>query len=156
LSSLPVLQKPKHDFSQGPPCDLCTALCCKYFAMQIDKPTSPTDFDQIRWYLVHQDVLVWVQDGDWYLEVRNRCRHLTPDNRCGIYETRPDVCRDYPDPEDMSCEYESENLKYDLFFDAAEPFQEWAEREMKKRKKRKAKRKAARMKKKGKKQERKK
>lgn len=24
-----------------------------------------------------------------------RCPHLTPDNRCGIYEDRPKVCRDY-------------------------------------------------------------
>jgi len=26
-----------------------------------------------------------------------RCRHLQDDNRCGIYETRPQFCRDYPD-----------------------------------------------------------
>ena len=24
-----------------------------------------------------------------------RCPYLTPDNRCSIYETRPDVCRNY-------------------------------------------------------------
>jgi Fe-S-cluster containining protein len=140
----------KHDFAKGPPCELCTALCCKYFALQIDKPATPSDYDQIRWYLVHQDVLVWVQDDDWYLEVRNRCKHLLPDNRCDIYDTRPDVCRDYPDPADMSCEYETENLKYDLFFDNAELFQTWVDKQLKKRDKRLAKRRAKRKKKKNK------
>ena len=24
-----------------------------------------------------------------------RCPHLTPDNLCGLYETRPKICRDY-------------------------------------------------------------
>jgi Fe-S-cluster containining protein len=26
-----------------------------------------------------------------------RCRYLLPDNRCGVYEDRPQFCRDYPE-----------------------------------------------------------
>ncbi|MBD3869223.1 MAG: YkgJ family cysteine cluster protein [Acidobacteria bacterium] len=129
-----------------PPCDLCTALCCKYFALEIDKPTRPEEFDQIRWYLVHQDVVIWVQEGEWYLEVRNRCKHLLPDNRCGIYDTRPDVCRDYGDPEDGPCEFYADTLKFDLYFDSAEAFEPYMAKQLKKRKKRLAKRRAGRKK----------
>lgn len=31
--------------------------------------------------------------------MRFHCSNLTKDNRCGIYATRPDMCRDYPQPE---------------------------------------------------------
>ena len=27
--------------------------------------------------------------------IGERCPHLLPDNRCGVYEDRPKVCRDY-------------------------------------------------------------
>ena len=28
--------------------------------------------------------------------LRFHCRNLGPDNRCQIYATRPEICRDYP------------------------------------------------------------
>ncbi len=30
--------------------------------------------------------------------LRFSCRNLTTEHRCGIYETRPDMCRTYPEP----------------------------------------------------------
>ncbi|MBI4568007.1 MAG: YkgJ family cysteine cluster protein [Planctomycetes bacterium] len=30
--------------------------------------------------------------------LRFGCRHLTAENRCGIYESRPPLCREYPNP----------------------------------------------------------
>ena len=143
-NALNVRKEP--DPSTDPPCDLCTALCCKYFALEIDKPTKPRELDQIRWYLVHQDVVIWVQDGDWYLEVRNRCKHLLPDNRCEIYNTRPDVCREYGDPDDGPCEYYGDTLQFDLYFDSAEAFEPYRLKQLKKREKRLAKRRAKRKK----------
>jgi Fe-S-cluster containining protein len=83
----------KFDPTAGPPCHDCSAKCCKYFALQIDKPTTPREHDNIRWYLMHEHIAVWVQDGDWYLEIRTPCRHLQADNSCGIYHTRPQICR---------------------------------------------------------------
>jgi Fe-S-cluster containining protein len=110
----------------GPPCHLCTARCCKYFALQIDTPTTREEYDHIRWYLMHEGIAVWKDDGDWYLEIRTVCRHLQPDNSCGIYETRPRICRDYGSA-DEPCEYFTGHLKYDLYFDSDEKFAEWAE-----------------------------
>ena len=134
----------KFDPKAGPPCHDCSAKCCKYFALQIDKPTKPKDHDHIRWYLVHEHIVVWMQDGDWSLEVRTPCRHLLSDNRCGVYHTRPQICREYgwPDadnPEDP-CEYFTGNDGYDLFFDSAEAFDAWSKGELARREARLAKR----------------
>ena len=125
------------DPAQGPPCHLCSALCCKYFALEIDKPTTPQEHDEIRWYLLHQNVLVWVSEGDWYLEVQNVCRHLQPDRSCGIYETRPQICRDYGMPEiEGPCEFFTQGVEYDLFFDTAEKFEAWSREELARRERR--------------------
>jgi Fe-S-cluster containining protein len=31
--------------------------------------------------------------GEDFALADGRCRHLQPDNRCGIYESRPEICR---------------------------------------------------------------
>lgn len=146
---MPLVQigAPTFDPAAGPPCHDCTAKCCKYFALEIDAPTTPKDHDNIRWYLLHEHVVVWVQDGDWYLEVRTPCRHLQADNSCGIYHTRPQICRDYgwPDEDnpDEPCEYFTGDDGYDLFFESAAAFDVWSKIELDKRNKRLATRRAA-------------
>jgi Fe-S-cluster containining protein len=120
--------KPEPRPEDGGPCHLCTASCCRYFALEIDKPASKRDYDHIRWYLMHEGVVVWVQDDDWYLEVRTTCRHLRHDNTCGIYETRPQICRDYGLPGDDPCEYFTQDLEYDLFFANDAEFDAWLAR----------------------------
>ena len=76
-------------------CEHCTAKCCRYFALPIETPTSWGDFEYIRWYLLHEYASIFTEDGDWYLLVQTKCKHLGDDNLCGIYETRPQICRDY-------------------------------------------------------------
>lgn len=125
----------------GPPCHLCSALCCKYFAIEIDRPTTPRDHDEIRWFLMHENVVVWMQEGDWYVEVRNVCRNLRADNTCGIYETRPQICRDYGLPDvEGPCEYFSRDADYDLMFESVERFESWSKVELAKRERRLARR----------------
>lgn len=122
---LPVLNRPRRE--ELPPgsllCEHCTAKCCRYFALPIDTPTSWKDFEFIRWYVAHEDVSVFVEDGSWYLMVHRECRHLEPDNRCGIYDTRPGICRDYTTD---SCEYEDEYV-YEKIFETDEQVWEYAE-----------------------------
>lgn len=134
-SPLPTLPIARPDPKDGPPCHLCTGRCCGYFALQIDAPVTPRDHDQIRWFLLHLGVNVWAQDGDWYLEVRNPCRHLEPGGRCGIYDTRPQICRDYgmPDGPDSPCEYFTDDGTFDLYFDSAEAFAAWSAVELERR-----------------------
>ena len=122
---MPVItQMPKDQLPKGEVlCKYCTAKCCQYFALQIDPPETRADFDFIRWYMIHGDVSVFVEDGVWYLMVHNRCDHLQDDNMCGIYETRPQICRDYSTD---NCEYDDDAC-YDKLFETPEQMWEYAE-----------------------------
>lgn len=104
-------------------CDHCTAKCCRYFALPIEKPTTRQDFDYVRWYLLHEGATIFTEDGDWYLLVYAKCRHLQDDHRCGIYTTRPQICRDYSTD---NCEYEDDWV-YDRYFETPEQVEEYAE-----------------------------
>lgn len=104
-------------------CDHCPAKCCNYLAAPIDTPETQQDFDYIRWYLLHHNATVFVEDGSWYLLVYSQCRHLRPDNRCGIYETRPQICRDYSTD---NCEYEDDWV-YEKYFETPEQVEEYME-----------------------------
>jgi hypothetical protein len=83
-------------------CLSCGAKCCNYFALPIDEPEDRQDFDDIRWYLLHKGVSVFVEDGDWYIQINNRCSALTREGLCHIYEDRPRICCKY---KDADCEY---------------------------------------------------
>ena len=97
-------------------CDYCTAKCCRYFALPIDNPEDRRDWDFIRWYLLHDRASVFFEDDNWYLLVHTTCKHLQDDNRCGIYETRPQICREYTTD---VCEYE-EDWTYERFLETPE------------------------------------
>jgi Fe-S-cluster containining protein len=100
----------KRKFTSDNPCRKCDALCCRYVALPIDKPKTPGDFNDIRWYLLHENVEVFVEEGDWYVEFKARCKALGPDRLCKVYETRPRICRQY---KTGSCEYYGENADDD-------------------------------------------
>lgn len=95
-------------------CEKCTGLCCRYIALPIDTPDTREDFDNIRWYLCHEDISVFVEDGDWYINIKNKCKHLCEEsNRCNIYPQRPTICRKH---EAKGCEFDSDEYGYDLHF----------------------------------------
>jgi Fe-S-cluster containining protein len=94
-------------------CEHCTAVCCRYIALPLDKPTSAEDFDDIRWYLAHENVTVFVDKGQWYISFATPCRYLGQDLRCGIYQKRPRICRGY---RTGNCDYHGGEYRYDLFF----------------------------------------
>jgi len=94
-------------------CEHCMAACCRYIALPLDKPTTARDYDDIRWYLMHHGICVFVEEGDWYVQFQTRCKNLGADNRCGIYESRPEICRDY---EPGECDYAGGTYGYDNLF----------------------------------------
>lgn len=103
-------------------CEHCVALCCRYIALPIDTPQKRSDFDDIRWYLLHEGVSVFIEDGDWYICITTTCRHLQPDRRCGIYETRPRICRDYSTE---GCDYHSGDYGWEQHFTCSEHLDEY-------------------------------
>jgi Fe-S-cluster containining protein len=105
-------------------CDQCSALCCRYFVLEIDTPQTRRQYDDIRWYLVHQNVFVFIEKRKWYLGVYSRCKHLQADNRCGIYETRPRICREYSTD---NCDYHGGEYDWQVLFSSAEQLAAYAE-----------------------------
>lgn len=103
-------------------CEHCTGVCCRYIALPIETPTDKSDFDDIRWYLLHEGIGVFVEDGDWYITMTTTCRHLQPDNRCGIYATRPRICREYSTD---SCDYHSGDYNWQHHFATPEHLDEY-------------------------------
>ena len=122
--STAFVNKPKRaDVDEAKLCDYCTAKCCKYFALPIETPDTQEEFDFIRWYLLHDRATVFVEDGSWYLLVHTDCKHLRDDNLCGIYDSRPQICRDYST---KACEYEDQ-WTYEQYFETPEQVHEYAE-----------------------------
>jgi len=103
-------------------CDYCSAKCCRYFSLAIDRPKNAKDFDYLRWYLLHEFASLFTEEDDWYLLVHTTCKHLRPDNRCGIYQTRPKICQDYKTDE---CEYD-DDYTFDRYFELPEQIEEYS------------------------------
>ncbi|NIA06986.1 MAG: YkgJ family cysteine cluster protein [Actinobacteria bacterium] len=104
-------------------CQVCRGQCCRYFGLPIETPETPGDFDDVRWYLLHMGTEVYVEDGDWYLNVRNKCKHLQPDSSCGIYSRRPRICSKYSMNE---CEAISDEYGHEHHFYNAEQLEAYA------------------------------
>jgi hypothetical protein len=83
-------------------CVGCGAKCCKYVAMEIDAPEDINDFENIRWYVAHENVNVFIENDDtWNVEFVTPCSYLE-DDKCSIHEEfvsgkikRPSICRDF-------------------------------------------------------------
>ena len=112
----------KRDVAPDKLCEFCSGKCCRYIALPIEKPTTYGEFDEIRWYLLHEKTSVFVEDGSWYLLIRNVCRALDENNRCRVYETRPQICREYST---AKCEYDDLFL-FEQYFETPEQIEEYA------------------------------
>lgn len=74
-------------------CALCKGACCEDVAVGLEGlPPDKLEFLRIRGTARE----VTTPDGRVVtaLLIPHRCQHLTSDGRCGIYETRPQICRD--------------------------------------------------------------
>lgn len=103
-------------------CEHCTAACCRYVALPIETPTTRADYDDIRWYLLHERISIFVEDGDWYINFVADCRHLQPDQHCNIYNTRPRICRQYTTE---NCDYHSGDYGWEQHFTCPEHLDEY-------------------------------
>mgnify|MGYP006292718161 CR=1 FL=1 len=80
-------------------CEQCGG-CCNHIAIQLDTPEDKEDFSNILWYILHENVNIFIGDDDnWYVEFITPCSELQPDNSCGVYHNRPLICREY-DPDE--------------------------------------------------------
>ena len=97
--------KIKQEITPENKCSFCEgSKCCVYITQQIDTPRSIDDFDHLLWQMAHKDIQVYKDEDGWFLLAMNKCQFLLPQGGCGIYETRPQVCRDYKND---FCEYDA-------------------------------------------------
>ena len=107
-------KKDNHKGYKKSACRKCAGLCCRYVALPIDKPETRGDYDDIRWFLTHKGITIFVENKTWYICIDNKCRHLSEkDHRCRIYEKRPRICRGY---KNIDCELSKEAYDYELYF----------------------------------------
>lgn len=79
-------------------CFECKGYCCKYVTVDIESPSDWEDYDEIRWYIIHKNVIVYKPEDeeDWKIEFRTPCEYLNKKkNICKQYKNRPDVCIEY-------------------------------------------------------------
>jgi len=120
---------------------LCRSRCCRYITVHIPAPRRKAEFDELSWFLLHENISVYFNARRWHLEIRSPCKHLTEQNLCAGYETRPFVCRGY-DSDACEC---PDRPKHDLQFDTREEFDAWwASRNDRARRRRRDRSKAAR------------
>ena len=97
-------------------CRFCAgSKCCSYITQAIDPPRSISDFDTLLWQLAHHNVQAYKDDDGWFLIFYTKCQFLEHDGRCGNYDNRPQMCREYSND---YCEYDSPAEEgFELFFD---------------------------------------
>ncbi len=96
-------------------CSFCTgSICCTYITEELATPKAKSDFDHLLWQVSHEHISIYKDEDGWFLLVEGKCTHLQADGACGIYDTRPQVCRDY---DNDWCEYDEPAEKgFDLYF----------------------------------------
>ncbi len=112
-------------------CSFCEgAKCCNYVTQAIDTPRSIQEFDTLLWQLTHPNVQAYKDEDGWFLIFFTTCKFLEKDGRCGIYETRPQMCRDYSND---YCEFDSPAEEgFELFFDSYESLLKYCRKRFKK------------------------
>lgn len=79
------------------PCTGCAAYCCKTLVFPHGFPTTASNLDYYRFCLGFPGIEIGISDQGWSVIVKTTCRHLTEDNRCGVYgqASRPLICKYY-------------------------------------------------------------
>ena len=108
-------------------CTNCDARCCRYFSFEIDKPAVYEDFENLRWYLLHQGVSIHIDEGRWYIAMVAPCKKLGRDNRCTIYADRPLICRTYSSD---NCDRTEGPYEYEAEFTEPEQIDAYARKTM--------------------------
>ncbi|HRU06470.1 MAG TPA: YkgJ family cysteine cluster protein [Candidatus Brocadiia bacterium] len=112
----------------------CEAKCCRYVTVHIESPAkNKVNRDEARWFLLHKGLSLLREKKQWYLQIDTACKALTADHRCGVYDTRPSVCRDYAHE---GCDYHGEPNEKTLLIRTPEEWEAYLRRRAKKREKR--------------------
>ncbi|MFH1972279.1 MAG: YkgJ family cysteine cluster protein [archaeon] len=107
-------------------CDQCDGECCRDVTVELDEPEDMKDWEDIRWMVAHENVSVYLDnEDDWVVEFRTPCTQLDKNNKCKIYNKRPDMCKNH---EEDNCVKNGEGDVHKLKFDTIEEVDEYIEK----------------------------
>lgn len=112
-------------------CSHCSGTkCCQYVTQQIETPRKKVDFQLMLWQISHANVEFYKDEDGWFLMFITPCEHIADDGQCGIYEQRPNICREY---ENDYCEYDaSAEEGFKLYFRSHEELLTYCRKRFKK------------------------
>ncbi|MDH3257003.1 MAG: YkgJ family cysteine cluster protein [Nitrospinota bacterium] len=98
------------------------AKCCTYFSLEVDEPENRKDYEAMLWQIAHRGVSFYIYRKAWYMMVDSVCEFLTPENKCGIYETRPYICKEHSIE---TCEYTEGDYGFTEHFKSYDELMAW-------------------------------
>ena len=115
LKDIKVTLDPDVQITPENKCGFCTnTICCTYITQEIDTPRSKKEFEYLLWQVSHDHIEIYQDDDGWYLLIQGSCAHIQADGACGIYDVRPQICRDHTND---YCECDSPSEEgFDLYF----------------------------------------
>ena len=115
LADIKVKLEPGVEITAENKCGFCTnSYCCSYVTEELENPKTKIDFEHMLWQVSHKNVSVYKDDEGWWVSFGAKCDHLQPDGGCGIYDARPQICRDHTND---YCEFDSPaEDDFDLYF----------------------------------------
>ena len=108
-------------------CNKCTAKCCNFtssFPFQIE---TKEQLDTVSWQILHDNISVFRKEDNWHLRIESPCEKLDKKtNKCTIYESKPDVCSNYPNGnKDLICESDIDPIDtFDEYYNDRDKFLE--------------------------------
>jgi hypothetical protein len=103
-------------------CDGCDAMCCRYVATEIDAPEDKEDYDHIIWYLLHENIHVFIEEKEWYIQFNTPCEKIDRAGKCSFYDKRPKICKEL---NIKYCEKHGKGDPQDYLFKTPEDFIEY-------------------------------
>lgn len=112
-------------------CSKCKkSICCNSINQKIEAPKTKMDFDHLLWQVSHKNINIFKDADGWFLHIYAGCEHLLDHGVCGIYEERPQICRDY---DNDYCEFdESIAEASELFFSNYKELEKYCRKRYKK------------------------
>ncbi len=115
LADIKVRLDPQIEITAENKCGFCTnSYCCNYVTEELSTPKSKEQYEHMLWQVSHENVAVYKDEEGWWMTVSARCNHLQSDGACGIYDVRPQICRDHTND---YCEFDGPAEEdFDLYF----------------------------------------
>jgi len=113
-------------------CYDCPSACCRMITTAVTEGRilDPREVSNIRFYLMHENVIVSCAQDCWEIGFLTPCRFITVEQglyKCSIWSERPQICRDH-DPESCSEKawfLRGERPEGELAFETIEDFDQW-------------------------------